>query len=59
MEKQVVKVQHYFRRIDELSIKTLDELQQVRDFQLNNVKFELDKLTGYAKDHDEKINRNI
>ena len=45
--------------MDEMTIKTLDELQQVRDFQLNNVKFELDKLTGWANDHEEKINRTM
>lgn len=59
MDASLVKVQHYFRRMDELSIKTMDELQDIRNFNHDVIRVKLDNLNAWSTDHDEKITRAI
>lgn len=58
MEKRVVQIQHYFRRMDEMSIQINRELETVRDVQLNT-KFDIDALQATSTDHGEKIDRLV
>ena len=58
MEKRVVQIQHYFRRMDEMSIQINRELETVRDVQLNT-KFDIDALQATSTDHGEKLDRLV
>ena len=59
MHEQISKIQHYFRKMDALSVRTLDELEQIRNYNYNVVKFEFDKLTAKTNDHEERLTRTM
>ena len=45
--------------MDALSVRTLDELEQIRNYNYNVVKFEFDKLTAKTNDHEERLTRTM
>jgi len=55
-ETQLQKVQTVFRKIDEHSLKMVDQITEFRDTQLT-FKFEIDKLMAISNQHEQKLER--
>lgn len=45
--------------MDALSVRTLDELESIRNYNLSTVKFEFDNLTAKTNDHEERLTRTM